>query len=384
MLVRFAVENFLSFGSKWELDLRGQGRALPDGSQVLERALLVGEGGRGKSNLLKAFSYLRQILLHGNAPGHRPALQSCRLLDPPQPTTRFELSMLCDGALFRYELALRAEQIETESLHVTTDGQPEAMIFVRERKNPILQLTDVKVGTGAGGERGLLESLALTLSPEQPLLSAALAGDCKELGTIALWFSERLQRVRLAARCARHPDFAMQLGELLRAVLLPVTRVTARRTPIGPEYFENEAEQKHVVQALLGYSDGFVQTNDGELIAEREGNFVDLYLTSLLVGMRGPTGRESDFSAAELSESTLRLLHLSPIALADPQHPNPVFVVDDLGRGLSPKVVATLLDYPQRPRDRQILATALPDSDLVGMFPADAVRRLPEPAQSAR
>lgn len=391
MLVRFVVENFLSFGSKWELDLHGRGRTLPDGNQVLERALLVGEGGRGKSNLLKAFSYLRQILLHGNAPGHRPALQSCRLLDPPQPTTRFELSMLCDGALFRYELALRAEQIETESLHVTTDGQPEAMIFVRERKNPILQLTDVKVGPEAGGQRGLLESLALTLSPEQPLLSAALASDCKELGNIALWFSERLQLVRpeprvtgLAARCARHPEFALRLGELLRAVGLPVTQVTARRTPIGPEYFENEAEQKHVVQALLGYSDGFVQTNDGELIAEREGNFVDLYLTSLLVGMRGPTGRESDFSAAELSESTLRLLHLSPIALADPQHPNPVFVVDDLGRGLSPKVVATLLDYPQRPGDRQILATALPDSDLVGMFPADAVRRLPEPAYSAR
>jgi hypothetical protein len=161
--------------------------------------------------------------------------------------------------------------------------------------------------------------------------------------------------------------------------------VAARRTPIGPEYFENEAEQKHVVQALLGYSDGFVQTNDGELIAERDGSFVDLFLTSLLVGMRGPTGRESDFSAAELSESTLRLLHLSPIALADPQHPAPVFVVDDLGRGLSPKVVATLLDYPQRPGDADnSWRLRYPTPSLVGMFPAEAVRRLPEPTQSAR
>ena len=63
MLVRFVVENFLSFGPRWELDLHGAGPPLPDGSQVLERVLLVGGGGQGKSNLLKALSYLRQILL---------------------------------------------------------------------------------------------------------------------------------------------------------------------------------------------------------------------------------------------------------------------------------------------------------------------------------
>ena len=32
-----------------------------------------------------------------------------------------------------------------------------------------------------------------------------------------------------------------------------------------------------MVSALLGYPDAFVQTPDGELIAEREGNFVDLF-----------------------------------------------------------------------------------------------------------
>ncbi len=391
MLVRFAVENFLSFGPRWELDLHGPGHPLPDGTEVLAHALICGGSGHGKSNLLKALSYLRQILLHGNRPGQRPQLASCRLLEPPQPTSSFALTILCEGVLFRYELTLRAEQIDAESLSRQVAGEPESMVFVRQRKNPILQLTEVRVGDGAGRDRGLLESQALTLSLDQPLLSEALARDCQAVAPIARWFAERLQLVRpeprvtgLAARCARHPDVADRLSELLRCVGLPVSRVSARRTPIGPEYFENEAEQKHVVQALLGYSDGFVQTNDGELIAERDGSFVDLFLTSLLVGMRGPTGRESDFSAAELSESTLRLLHLSPIALADPQHPAPVFVVDDLGRGLSPKVVATLLDYPQRPGDRQLLATALPDSDLVGMFPAEAVRRLPEPTQSAR
>lgn len=383
MLVRFAVENFLSFGPRWELDLHGAGPPLPDGSQVLERVLLMGGGGQGKSNLLKALSYLRQILLHGNRPSQRPQLAPCRLLLPPQPTSSFELTILCEGVLFRYELTLRAEQIDAESLFRQAAGEPETMVFVRQRKNPILPLTDVRVGDGAGGDRGLLTSLSLTLSLDQPLLSEALAADCPVLAPMARWLAERLQLVRpeprvtgLAARCARHPEFALRLGELLRAVLLPVTQVTARRTPIGPEYFENEAEQKHVVQALLGYSDGFVQTNDGELIAEREGSFVDLFLTSLLIGMRGPTGRESDFSPAELSESTLRLLHLSPIALRDPQHQGPVFVVDDLGRGLSPKVVATLLDHPERPADGQLLATALPDSELLGLFPPSARRDL--------
>ena len=71
---------------------------------------------------------------------------------------------MCEGVLFRYELTLRAEQIDAESLSRQVAGEPESMVFVRQRKNPILQLTDVRVGDGAGRDRGLLESQALTLS----------------------------------------------------------------------------------------------------------------------------------------------------------------------------------------------------------------------------
>ena len=96
----------------------------------------------------------------------------------------------------------------------------------------------------------------------------------------------------LAARAANHPEFAQRLCDLLRSSGLPVTHVAARKTPIGPDYFENEDEQRQVVSALLGYPDAFVQTHDGELIAEREGNYVDLFLTSLQIGLRGPGGRD--------------------------------------------------------------------------------------------
>lgn len=389
MLVRLAVCNLLSFGPMWELDLHGPGRELPDGSQVLERALIVGEAGQGKSNLLKVFSLLRQLLLHGNrqGQGHRPQLPSCRLLDPVQLSTRIELSILADGALFRYQLALRSEQggqIDAESLFVQHAGQPESLIFVRERKNPILQFTDVKVGDGAARDRGQLESLALDLPTDLPLLTMALGSDCQVVRPLGAWLAETLQLVRpeprvtgLAARCAQHPDFAEKLAGLLRAVGLPVTHVAARRTPIGPDYFESEAEQKQVVSALLGYRDGFVQTQDGELIAEREGNFVDLYLTALQVGMHGPSGRQSDFSPQELSESTLRLLHLSPLVIANPLQPSPVFFVDDLARGLSQRALDVLLHHPSRPADAQLVATALPDSALVGLFPSSATRTLP-------
>lgn len=387
MLVRLAVCNLLSFGPMWELDLHGPGRELPDGSQVLERALIVGEAGQGKSNVLKLFALLRQLLLHGNRQGHRPQLPSCRLLDPAQPSTRIELSILASGALFRYQLALRSEpssQIDAESLFVQHPGQAESMVFVRERKNPILQFTDVKVGDGAGRDRGLLESLALDLSADMPLLTLALGSDGQVVRPIGVWLAETLQLVRpeprvtgLAARCAQHPDFADKLAGLLQAVGLPVTHVAARRTPIGPDYFENEAEQKQVVSALLGYRDGFVQTQDGELIAEREGNFVDLYLTSLQVGMHGPSGRQSDFAPQELSESTLRLLHLSPLVIANPQQPAPVFFVDDLARGLWKHALNVLLQHPNRPEDAQLVATALPDSVLVGLFPPESIRRLP-------
>ena len=63
--------------------------------------------------------------------------------------------------------------------------------------------------------------------------------------------------------------------------------------------------------------------------------------------------------------------------MSRPEQPAPVFVVDDLGRGLAASVLAQLLAYPQRPLDAQVLATALPDAELVGLFPPEAQRQLP-------
>lgn len=392
MLVRFAVENFLSFGPRWQLDLRVPAGnestsvypPLPDGSYVLPQALIVGGTATGKSNLLRALAQLRQLALHGQKPSQRANLPVCRLLDPPQPDVGFAIEVLAQDVLFRYELSLRPEQVDAESLHICRRGEPEQVVFRRERKNPIIQLTDVKVGPGAGSERGLWESLAVHLGPEQPLLPAALAEGSRLAAPLGAWLGDGLQLIRpeprvtgLSARAAHHPSFAVELAQLLRSAGLPVTHVAARKTPIGPDYFENEEEQRQVVSALLGYPDAFVQTHDGELIAEREGNFVDLFLTSLQVGLRGPSGRESDFSPAELSETALRLLHLSPLAIPPAQPQPPVFFVDDLSRGLSADVVRSLLSRSKQSGVGQIVATSSSDGFLPSLFPSDALRYLP-------
>ncbi|HNO67560.1 MAG TPA: AAA family ATPase [Pseudomonadota bacterium] len=392
MLVRFAVENFLSFGPRWQLDLRAPegtesaplGPILPDGFRVLPLALIVGDAATGKSNLLKALAQLRQLALHGQKPGQRASLPVCRLASPPRSDVAFAIEVFAQDALYRYELALRPEQVDAESLSVCVRGEPEQLVFRRERKNPILQLTDVKVGPGARSERGLWESLAVHLGAEQPLFAAALAEGSQVAAPFGAWLSEQLQLIRpeprvtgLSARAAHHPAFAEKLAELLRGSGLPVTHVAARKTPIGPDYFENEEEQRQVVSALLGYPDAFVQTPDGELIAEREGNFVDLFLTSLQVGLRGPSGRESDFSPSELSETALRLLHLSPLAIPPGQSQPPVFFVDDLGRGLAVDTVNRLLSSTDRPATSQVIATATADSFLLRLVPEQAQRVLP-------
>ncbi len=391
MLVRFSVENFLSFGARWQLDLRVasdadgiESQSLPDGTKVLTSALVVGGPATGKSNLLKALAQLRQLALHGQKPGQRPSLPLCRLHDPPLSNVTFALEALAQGALYRYELSLRAEQIDLENLSVVADGEPEQVIFRRERKNPVLSLTDIKVGAGAGPERTLFESLAVHLRPDQPLLAEALVHGSQVAAPFGGWLGEQLQLIRpeprvtgLAARAAHHPEFAQRLCELLRSSGLPVTHVAARKTPIGPDYFENEDEQRQVVSALLGYPDAFVQTHDGELIAEREGNYVDLFLTSLQIGLRGPGGRESDFSPSELSETALRILHLSPLAIPPSQPQPPVFFVDDLGRGLSESSLQRLLQPAERPLGVQIVATATADCPLLALFPSASLRELP-------
>lgn len=359
MLIRFALENFMALAGRAQLEMRLPAGAdatglssvaLPDGTMALGRALLVGDNGAGKTAVLKGLGLLRTLVLAGTRPGQPVPLQPCRHLPVEQPTT-FELQVLHAGALWTYSLTIGRELVESESLHLGTAAQGTVEVFTRVRPSPLIPSTSIKLGAAAAGERERLQLVASATRAEQPFLAEALRRGAAVVAPLGVWLRERLQLVRaeakvvgIAARCAREPAFARFLSELLAAAGTGISEVSTTHARVDPDYFETEQEKQQVVAALTGYADGFVQTDDGEIIAERDGRFVDLYQVRLCVIERGPGGRLADVPLAELSDGVLRLLHLAPVlypgaAAAGP----PSFFIDELDRSLHPRVARELL-----------------------------------------
>ncbi|HRI55339.1 MAG TPA: ATP-binding protein, partial [Pseudomonadota bacterium] len=366
------------------------------------RVLLLGDNATGKTALLKGLGLLRTLVLAGTRPGQPLPLAPCRLLPGEQPT-HLELEVLHGGALWTYSLTASRELIEAESLRVGS-GAAAVVMFSRQRPSALIPSTTIKLGEGVAGERERLQLVAGGTRAEQPFLGEALRRGSVALQPLGGWLREQLQLVRaeakiaaLAARCAREPDFARFLGELLAAAGTGISEVATTHRRVDPDYFETAEEKQQVLAALTGYADGFVQTEDGEIIAERDGRFVDLYQVGLRVLQRGAAGAPVELPLAELSDGVLRLLHLAPVLYRGGGAAAPVFFVDELDRSLHPRVTRQLLaQFAQSsesaepaaadPGGAQLIATTHDAALLTAVSPAEVrvlARATPGPDRAA-
>ena len=117
-----AVENFLSFGPRWQLDLRApEGRKVRPWDQscpMVSGAAAGADRGRcsdGEIELAQSAGAASAACAAWSKPGQRASLPVCRLAAPPRSDVAFAIEVFAQDALYRYELALRPEQVDAES-----------------------------------------------------------------------------------------------------------------------------------------------------------------------------------------------------------------------------------------------------------------------------
>ena len=126
MLIRFSVENYLSFGARAEFstvatrEMHHRDRtysAGPDGLRLLPVSVLFGPNASGKSNLFRALQFLRGLVVDGVRPEAAIPVTPFRL-DPAQRTapSRFEIEFLSSGTAFAYDVTVTSARVLEESL----------------------------------------------------------------------------------------------------------------------------------------------------------------------------------------------------------------------------------------------------------------------------
>lgn len=143
MLIRFTVDNFLSFKDKSMLNLEaGSIREYVDNvfsskigtqdTKLLKSVFLMGANAAGKSNFLKAFQVMKNMVLNSSNTQQSnstitPFLLNSRTADKP---STFEVIFLIDQTGYRYGFVADKNKVELEWLF-TIQKRKEERIFTR-------------------------------------------------------------------------------------------------------------------------------------------------------------------------------------------------------------------------------------------------------------
>lgn len=141
MLVRFTVSNFLSFKESTEFNmLTGNPRRLEHhvykplkGLELLKMAAIYGANGAGKSNLVKAMLFLRDLVVKGWL---SPASLQFKLnLAAAQQPTTLEVEFICEDHLYIYGVDISRSHILEEWLYQSQPDKEDRLIFHRYTKD---------------------------------------------------------------------------------------------------------------------------------------------------------------------------------------------------------------------------------------------------------
>lgn len=243
MLVEFRTQNFRSLREeqvlslvaspdKSLLDTHALDTGLKAAPHVLKSAVVYGANASGKSNLIKALQYMRDVVLMSATlqPGQAFArLQPFRLdaVSASQPTA-FEVTFILDGVRYQYGFAMNAQRIVSEQLLVYKAFKPQRWF---ERHFDAESGKDVyEFGPGLKGSKTLWEGAT---RPNALFLSMAVQLNSEALRPVYDWFAHRL--VILNEHAPLSPQFSLEMlkleaqrkaiGEFLRAADISIADV---------------------------------------------------------------------------------------------------------------------------------------------------------------
>ena len=175
MIQEFSVENFLSIKTKQTLSFRANNK-IHTGSdeylvteinhnvRLLKFCVLYGYNASGKSNILLALQFLRDLVVHGPSTKDEETGFTPFLLDAitrNEPGT-FSLVFFIEGIRYEYLICLDGKRIHKESLRYTP-GERISTLFVRtyDAENSIAKLTIGKRCSLSAKDRVILDGNTL-------------------------------------------------------------------------------------------------------------------------------------------------------------------------------------------------------------------------------
>ena len=328
----------------------------PDGFRAVRGAAVYGANAAGKSNLVLAMGFARDLIVRGRSFGQAlefSPFELCDEADGARPSG-FHWYFVHEGKMWSYGFEVLRRRIVEEYLFARDVGSGKELSYF-SRSTDEAGKTSIKPGAalvkGKDTLKRRLKDLELNMKnrPEQPFLTLAIENSIEEFGPVYEWFSDVLQVIRaetvfpdLLSFSHSQEEFLGFLSEFVRLADTGIERLVPEETEMDeaqllsnvPDEFRDgvrellvNIEPGQMSASNLGFLPvGFGRKADGRLMA------LELNAEHKCSG-----GRVVKFRLDRESEGTQRLLHLLPILFAF-KNESKVIVIDELERRLHTKL----------------------------------------------
>lgn len=374
MLIRFLVENFLSFRDEVEFSMvAGESDEHPHhvhevrDMRILKTGVIFGANASGKTNLIKAMSFAQNFITTGSFEtdylGLNPFLLDSESAAKP---SEFLFEIQCGIAQsFQYYFSVDRQRVHKESLHeILREG--ERMMFTR--KTSAEGKTDVKIGeipVLVTNDDDPTDFLPESGDPRQLFLThyKRLEEELEEqripyLAQIYDWFEHTLVTVfpdsiptqGIGLGMMKDDDLERRLKELIEVFDLGLDGFALQPIKFNAEKDLPEEFAKHIQEVIQQIPKDTDQRaifgrhgNEQYLTVDKEGTFSAYKLVTL--HHRPNDERAVPFDLRAESDGTRRLLVLLPalFRLQSGQSDH-VFVIDELDRSLHTHLTYNVLD----------------------------------------
>ncbi|MBB3345956.1 ATP/GTP-binding protein [Sphingomonas sp. BK069] len=359
MLLRFTVENYLSFNDEASISLVATAdRSHPNhlyGTDderrpaALRIAAVYGANGHGKSKLVEAITALQR---HVRGKGWRHAPFK---LDPAsaKKPTKMIMEFRFDNHDFEYGTVIEKDHVAEEWLFATDASKKEEKIFERATK----RTEDNKFKTTVTSGKALsalpspsdgvrmplfIKVLGSSLKPTESFISKSDDHDLGLASQAFKWFDDILTPVSATSsyaalfdRMSDEETFRKFIGEYMMRCDIGIERIESHRRKLDlaildsmPTSFRSEVEQLDNASAME------IGGNEGSSMKIEKDDEGQVYVRDVASIRRNVNGDIVKFSLDEESSGTRRLFDLLPM-ISDAGDER-VYVVDELDRKLHP------------------------------------------------
>jgi len=352
MLVKFSVENWMSFRDKADFTMvaskeQQHGERLTRLNKyrlrLLPTAVLYGGNASGKTNFFKAINFAKHFVVRGSSPEAVIPTDPFGLnpTDQKKPV-RFSFEILINDTIYEFTFTLTSNKVVEERL-VRVMSSSEKVLYHRIDGD-----TDPHLHTSTASER--LKFAFEGTRENQLYLTNSVSQKLDAFKPIYDWFALTLVLVAPDTRFDSFEQFILEGSPLYETMNMILPKLDTGICHLGGEGISFDAiripealKQKIKEDVREGKAIKIVTDNDERIIVSREAG--DLSVKKLYTYHRDSEGDRTRFEMKQESDGSKRIIDLLPafLDLAQTEIPK-VYVIDEIDRSLHSLLTQQLIE----------------------------------------